>query len=291
MKRIMICAAVLAASIAAQAQLLWKVTSPGSDKVSYIVGTHHLAPQGMIDSISGLKDAIKGVDAVYGEVDMTTITPDIQQKMMAMMAAPADSTLNLVLTKEQYDSVGAIVNKYFNGMATVDQLAALKPVALSTQLSLMQNIAAFPGFNPAEQLDTKIQQEATALGKQAKGFETIEFQLGILYGDPIAEQAEALMKTVRHDTESIELSKKLANAYIKGDLDEMYSVIRDKDLGMDDDAVRKLITDRNVNWASMLKFILPQQSVLVAVGAGHLPGSNGMISLLRGLGFVVEPVN
>lgn len=287
----MICAAVLAASIAAQAQLLWKVTSPGSDKVSYIVGTHHLAPQGMIDSISGLKDAIKGVDAVYGEVDMTTITPDIQQKMMAMMAAPADSTLNLVLTKEQYDSVGAIVNKYFNGMATVDQLAALKPVALSTQLSLMQNIAAFPGFNPAEQLDTKIQQEATALGKQAKGFETIEFQLGILYGDPIAEQAEALMKTVRHDTESIELSKKLANAYIKGDLDEMYSVIRDKDLGMDDDAVRKLITDRNVNWASMLKFILPQQSVLVAVGAGHLPGSNGMISLLRGLGFVVEPVN
>jgi uncharacterized protein YbaP (TraB family) len=291
MKRIMICAAVLAASVAAQAQLLWKVTSPGSDKVSYIVGTHHLAPQGMIDSISGLKDAIKGVDAVYGEVDMTTITPDIQQKMMAMMAAPADSTLNLVLTKEQYDSVGAIVNKYFNGMATVDQLAALKPVALSTQLSLMQNIAAFPGFNPAEQLDTKIQQEATALGKQAKGFETIEFQLGILYGDPIAEQAEALMKTVRHDTESIELSKKLANAYIKGDLDEMYSVIRDKDLGMDDDAVRKLITDRNVNWASMLKFILPQQSVLVAVGAGHLPGSNGMISLLRGLGFVVEPVN
>ncbi len=42
MKKLMLCAALFAANFGMQAQLLWKVSAPGSDKDSYIVGTHHL---------------------------------------------------------------------------------------------------------------------------------------------------------------------------------------------------------------------------------------------------------
>ncbi|MDE5838051.1 MAG: TraB/GumN family protein, partial [Paramuribaculum sp.] len=48
--------------------------------------------------------------------------------------------------------------------------------------------------------------------------------------------------------------------------------------------------DRNAAWAETLKAELPVKSVLVAVGAGHLPGEKGLVSLLKNLGFQIEPV-
>ena len=65
----------------------------------------------------------------------------------------------------------------------------------------------------------------------------------------------------------------------------------DPELGMDDESAHKLIYERNANWVEELKKITPSTSVLVAVGAGHLPGEKGVISLLKKEGFTVVPVN
>lgn len=292
MRKVFITLAVAVATFSANAQLLWKVTAPGSEKASYIVGTHHVAPAGMIDSVAGLRDAIAGVDKVYGEVEMADLnTPELQQKMMAVMMAPADSMLNVVLTKQEYDSVGAIITKYLNGMATIDQMAMLKPAAISTQIAMLQNMQAMPGFNPAQQFDTSIQALAKTLGKTTGGFETIEFQTNLLYGSPISEQAKDLMKTVRMDDKAIEMTHKLSDAYMKGDLEGLAQIMLDPELGMDDESAHKLIYERNANWVEELKKITPSTSVLVAVGAGHLPGEKGVISMLKKEGFTVVPVN
>ena len=39
-----------------------------------------------------------------------------------------------------------------------------------------------------------------------------------------------------------------------------------------------------------LKSILPERPVTIAVGAGHLPGDNGLLDLLRKEGYTVKPV-
>ena len=54
MKKLILTIALVASASLAQAQLLWKVTVPESSNTSFILGTHHFAPAGMIDSISGL---------------------------------------------------------------------------------------------------------------------------------------------------------------------------------------------------------------------------------------------
>ncbi|MDE5744757.1 MAG: TraB/GumN family protein [Paramuribaculum sp.] len=291
MRKLIFTLVLVASASIAQAQLLWKVSVNDSDKPSYVLGTHHFAPSGMIDSISGLKDAINNVDAVYGELDMASMSdPSIQQKLAAMMMAPADSTLNVVLTKEQYDSVAVLVNKYFNGMATMDQLAILKPAALATQLAALQNLAAIPGFNPADQLDTKVQTVAASTGKEIKGFETIEFQLNLLYGDALSQQAKSLMSSVRNDGKVQQMAHELIAAYSKGDLEKLVEITEDSEIGMDADAKEKMIDNRNAAWAEILKTVLPVKTVLVAVGAGHLPGEKGLLKLLEVQGFKIEPV-
>lgn len=39
-----------------------------------------------------------------------------------------------------------------------------------------------------------------------------------------------------------------------------------------------------------MKELLPKQTTLFVVGAGHLPGEYGMINLLRESGYKVKPV-
>ena len=47
---------------------------------------------------------------------------------------------------------------------------------------------------------------------------------------------------------------------------------------------------RNRNWMEKIEMTLPVQSVLIAVGAAHLLGPEGLIQLLRDRGYTVEPV-
>lgn len=292
MKKILLTMVLVAlCTYCADAQLLWKVSGPKLNGVSYILGTHHIAPKGMIDSVSGLRDAINSVDCVLGEVDMSNIAgPEVQALTMKALQAPADSTLNVVLTKAEYDSVAVLIKKYFNGMVSIDQLASMKPAAIAGQIALMQNMLASPGFNPADQFDTKVQAVAREAGKETGGLETLEFQLNLLYNDPISEQAKALMKAVRTDDKAIEMTKKLVAAYEEEDIETMEELILDKELGMDALSAQKLIYDRNVNWVKTLQELMPVKKVLVAVGAGHLPGEKGLLNLLKAQGYTVEAV-
>jgi uncharacterized protein len=51
-----------------------------------------------------------------------------------------------------------------------------------------------------------------------------------------------------------------------------------------------LLKNRNKNWVKQLKQIMENKSVFVAVGAGHLVGNDGLISLLKKAGYNVVPL-
>ena len=52
-----------------------------------------------------------------------------------------------------------------------------------------------------------------------------------------------------------------------------------------------LLYNRNRNWVAKLKTLLPSKALVIAVGAGHLPGEQGLINLLRKEGYNVTPVD
>lgn len=283
-------AAVAAICSTAGAQLLWKITPAGADNpVSYLMGTHHVAPSWLIDSIPGLTEAIADVSKVYGEMDMSQAQgPETQQLIMAAGMAPADSLLTMVLTPAQIDSANIVLRKYMGPMADISQMAPLKPAMVSTVLAMMQAQRQFPDFNPAQQLDSEIQRRAAAQGKAIGGFETAAEQAALLFGAPITEQAADLMDAVRNDDKALENSKRLADAYMAGDLEKMLLIMEDPENGLAD-ASERLINARNRNWMNILAGELPSSATLIVVGAGHLPGRDGLISLLRRNGFSVEP--
>lgn len=144
-------AIAIAGCFGANAQLLYKVEKQGSDKVSYILGTHHFAPVAVIDSISELPGIINSVDKLYGELDMSVMKDQatimgMQQKMMAT----PDSTLDKVFTTAELDTIQSMLDRYLGGQITVAQLNLLKPATITTQAAAHMAMKIFPDQNPKE---------------------------------------------------------------------------------------------------------------------------------------------
>lgn len=272
------------------AQLLWRVTGNGIERPSFIFGTHHVAPVSVLDSVTGFGEALSAADVVYGEMDMrSAMTPSAQQILIRAQMAPADSTLSRLLSPAQLDSVGHALQALMGPMMSVDRFDMVKPMALNTMIAVMQAQRDFPQFNPTQQLDAVIQQRALAEGKRVEGLETVEQQASLLFGAPLVDQASDLMYTVRHLDEAESFSARLAKAYLDGDLTEMLRLMEDPAMGVADGSSH-LIGDRNISWIRVLAGLLPSASVLIAVGAGHLPGDKGLLNLFRKEGYTVEPV-
>ncbi|MDE6582898.1 MAG: TraB/GumN family protein [Duncaniella sp.] len=289
MKKLFILLALaLTATFTSTAQLLWQISRPGTEvPVSYLLGTYHLADYLTVDSLAGITPVIDKVDSVVGEIDFGKASSlEGQMAMATLAAAPADSTLSRVLTPAQLDSLQTILDTYMVGV-NVGQLDGMCP-AFAGMLIEVARAAEMTGkvSNP---IDVMIQTKALEAGKTVTGLETVEQQCEALFGGNIIEQAQSLMWGVSHDSEMKSTSRRIFEAYLHGDLNEILSII-EEDNSMDAAQTDRLIHSRNADWLRLLAGMLPAASLLIVIGAGHIPGEKGILKGLQKLGFDVTPV-
>lgn len=294
MKKIFALLMFFCITLGVNAQLLWKVSGNGLDKPSYIFGTHHVAPLSMKDSIAGMTEAMNGTSQVYGELVMEDMMkPEMLMKMQQAMMLPTDTTLKSLFTQAQYDSIASVVKENIGmELAMFDKL---KPAALNAQLAVVLSVKALKGYNPQEQLDTWFQTQAKQAGKKVGGLETMESQINILYNSQsLKRQAQQLYCSATHIDYGIDMTRRLAEAYLNQDLDKLLEITEEK-MGNACDSTSEeeeaLIYGRNANWAKQMPGIMKQASTLFVVGAGHLPGEHGVLKLLEKQGYTVEAMN
>lgn len=276
--------AVAMSVLGAAAQVLWRVTADGTDGVrhtSYVLGTMHTAGTEVIDTLAGLAEALEHVAVVYVEVlssDMA-LTP----AAMACAIAPSDSTLQRLLSPAALDSVCRYVSTFgVDGARTLEALGKMKPAMLDAFLEVRR-----AGASTDMAMDIALQHHATAMGKDVRALETAEQQMRMLMGTPIAEQLEALMESVRAPEAAQAASDSLVAAYRCQDLEAIGCLLVREMKGA---YAERMVYVRNRAWAAALVPEMRRCSVLVAVGAGHLVGPEGLLAMLRSAGFDVSPV-
>ena len=294
MKKILTLAAVVTAalSFSASAQILYKVEKPGNDKVSYVLGTHHFAPLSAVDTIKSLPEIINGVDKLYGEIEMSKMSdPAVIMSMQQKLMAPTDSTLAILLTPEQTADLTAAWEKYVgSSQQLAGMLQMVKPAVISTTMAAAMASKALPDLNPLEGIDGTMQNRAAAAGKTVAGLETMDYQIDMLYGRPISEQLESLLKTVKEADEEGTKAVELSNAYIAHDINKLYELIMDAD-NDNPQTMERMIYERNDNWVNILKDEMNETSILVVVGAGHLPGERGILEGLKKAGYTITAID
>lgn len=294
-RRVFLLVATLMVAVTAWSQLLWKVEGNGVSKPSYLMGTHHIAPASFIDSIKGLNEAINACDAVYGELHRDVMNDFASQQRLALaLIAPADSTLDKVFTPQEYATVQRIADGYLAPLGiNLKSLNMLKPIGVDLQLQSLRSMKYFKDYDPTNQIDRGVQNRGEQADKELGAFETLDDQINTIVSSPIADQAKTLLEACELDSLMEKMTIELADAYIHQEIDYLLTAIENPQYGSKptDEELDRILWSRNQRWAEKLATLMPQQSILVCVGAGHLPGSKGLIALLRNAGYTVTPVS
>jgi uncharacterized protein len=258
--------------------LLWKISGNGLTKDSYLFGTMHAKDESLFNFSETFLTSFAEADKFGMEISLDNM---MFEGIFNMMMADADYDIHKYLNEEEYSKLDKWLKKEFGFKLQVFE--RIKPIFIY----VMTNKASL-GTGNKPYLDEYLYNLAKDKNKEIVGLETVEEQVKALESITIEEQFKMILQSIDKQNKDQRDYKKLLKAYTKQDLDKMLSQMQKS--AMSDAAYKKLIDDRNVNMAERMIPIMQQQSFFVAVGAGHLPGENGIISLLRKKGYTVTAV-
>ena len=270
---------IAAVSFTAEAQdqsLLWKISGNGLDKPSYIFGTIHImcSDYRLEDKV---QTALANSDQVYLELDMDD--PAMATKMQQLAVNKDMKNFSYELKDEDKKKLNEFLVANYN--AGLEQLGILKPFALMGMILIKRISCDAP--NGVEEL---IKTEAIRAKKEIKGLETVEFQMGLFDNVPLEDQMVWIMDLLEDDYP--EEYSQMMEAYQEEELDKLELLMAESP-GMAN-YLDMLLYQRNKNWVPLISEISKNKSTFYGVGAAHLTGSKGVISLLKKEGYTVDPV-
>lgn len=261
--------------------LLWRISGKNLPRSSYLFGTMHVLCAQDAHLSDSMKSIISRCDEIIFEINLDDIMGMVQSlKYMRMID---NRKLSDLLDSGDYHKV----RNYFERQGSIlpfSMLERFKPLLIS---SLIEEDGL--DCKVTNGMELVIQKEAHQHSKKIRGLETAEFQASLFDSIPYDQQAKDLVNYI----DSMDYYKKstlqLVEVYRNQDLNKIDSLTRQGEAGMSN-YIDLLLYGRNRKWVDSLQSVLPSRSLLIAVGAGHLPGDQGLISLLRKRGYDVNPV-
>jgi hypothetical protein len=259
--------------------LLWEISGNGLKSPSFIFGTYHLISSSYIDSFPLIRINYDKTKAVVGEmlIDAEATTKIASAVLMT------DSSLTQLLTADEYK----LVDDYLKSISGMDLALfnKMKPVVISTFFYslLLKN-------ENGKAMDIYFQDIAKESGKKVYGLETADQQIAVLFGgSSLRQQAKQLVQAVKDKDKNLEEMRRTNHCYREQDLECLTKALSETS-EFTPEEMNKLLYDRNRNWMEKLPAMMLEQPLFIAVGAGHLPGEKGLLTLMKAKGYAVRPV-
>ena len=130
-------------------------------------------------------------------------------------------------------------------------------------------------------------QRAKGQKKEILGLETVEFQTSLFDEIPYEDQAEDLVEMLSDRSAMESIFEQMIKVYKEEDIEGLYNASADY---FNAQELEVLLHKRNRDWIPKMGEMAKDKSTFFAVGAGHLGGDDGVISLLKKAGYKVKPV-
>lgn len=282
-----------ASSVPTEKALLWEISGKDLKKSSYLFGTIHIISREDYFFTPAMEKALKSTESAVFEIDMEDMTDFSKiMGMLSSMYMKDNKRLRDLLTDEEY----SVVENHFQKMGLpLAFLERIKPMFLSMMAGGGEDMMGF-GMNgdtssSMVSYEMQIMDKAKAQQKDIAGLETMEFQMSLFDSIPYDAQAKMLLSSIQAEK----------SEEGEGQLEQMVKLYKDQDIqGMqlimkdDPDALggyeELLLQKRNRNWIPVMSEMMAGGPIFFAVGAGHLGGEQGVISLLRQAGYQLKPV-
>jgi uncharacterized protein len=263
--------------------LLWEISGNGLKQSSYIFGTIHIIKKKDFFLTDVIKNKVKQSQVFITEVDMNI--PLMQQLQLAQkMYLPDNMTLQDYVSPDDFRIFSTIVKDTMGlSQSKFDKYIRIKPFFTSSLL-IKYTIGKIKAY------ERELYKIAKNAGIPSDGLETIEFQLSLVDETPLNEQAEGLINEVKNFRQSLANYNEMVDIYKKQDLNLLYSMVVN-DSTADSEFNEEFIFKRNLKWIPIIEERISEYSCFIAVGGAHLPGDNGVLSLLQKRGYTITPIN
>lgn len=255
--------------------LFYEIASADGAVEGWMVGTIHALPIGTSWRTPEISAAIDKADLLIVEITNLDDKTALPQIFAQLATTPGQPPLDRRLPAELRGSLDNLLDR---GGLDPGQFASVETWAAA--LTLAQVTAE---GDPANGVDRALIADFN--GRPVREFEGARAQLSIFDRLPEADQRALLAAVVRDADKAAAQGAKLRHAWRTGDAATIEAASQTGILA--DPGVREaLLTARNRAWIAKL---LPQLEAgprpLVAVGAAHLVGPEGLVSLLAAQGY------
>lgn len=259
--------------------LLWEIKGNGLSHPSYLFGTVHIIPKKDFFTGDNLVAKLQKSEVLVMEVkDITNILASLS----AISEIYTDSgQIADFVNDDLYDSLLTFVDtaKGISKKQFEASMSNLSPLGLYAFLGIEMK-----GGENMEGYELYFMDLAYDFNLELAGLETINDQLQAFE----SMSYEAVIRMLIMSENSEEMGD-LYELYKKQDLDALLAHTM-SDEGMKN-AEHSLLTQRNKNWIPKIQDLISKKRCFIAVGAAHLPGENGVITLLRKEGYELNPIS
>ncbi|MES9947094.1 MAG: TraB/GumN family protein [Candidatus Thiodiazotropha sp.] len=259
--------------------LLWQIK--GSNVDSCLFGTIHSEDPRVTQLPEAVETYFNNADILMLEMSLDLMT---SARVAGLMLQDADGSLS----KQVGESLAQEATVAMQSLGVPPQVTEfLQPWAVVMTLSAPPQVSG-------QFLDKKLYSKAIAAGKQFQPLESPEEQISVFTSMTIKEQ-KSLLHNVLDEYQSYPgMYEQLTKAYLARDLDKLVEISfanpMSDDPALQDKVMEQLLTRRNHRMLERMEAYFNQGKVFIAVGALHLVGEEGLISLLRQRGYTVSRI-
>ncbi|MFC3072205.1 TraB/GumN family protein [Shinella pollutisoli] len=273
--------------------IFWRIEKPGTAP-SWLLGTMHVTDPRVLAMPEPARAAFAAAETVIVESDEIA---DEKKAAAAILARPDltmftdGRTITDLVDAEDAETLTEGLKRRGLSLAAVGRM---KPWMIASFVALPPCEIARKTAGAAF-LDQKLAKDAIAQGKALKGLETLVEQISALDSLPLGPQVQGLVQTLALGDGLEDVIETMSRLYLSGDTGMIMPMMRAAAPEEGDDAAayaefeQRIIIDRNHTMAERAAPLLAAGNVFMAVGALHLSGEEGLVSLLARQGFTVTP--
>lgn len=268
--------------------LLWEISGNELANPSYLYGTIHMIGKKDFFLSEVTKSSLEKTQKVTFEINMEDMS-DVSKLMPLMMQAfmSDNQTLKGLLSEEDY----TLVKNHFEKIGLpIMFLDRIKPMFLSALTSEDMLTLGQGSQSQMTSYELEIMEIAKTQNKEIGGLETMEYQMSMFDSIPYKAQAQMLVESIKSSNSTDDQFQKMVDMYKDQDIQGMQNMVDNDEEGIG--AYEELLLiNRNKNWIPIMGQMMVENATFFAVGAGHLGGDQGVISLLRKEGYTVKPLS
>jgi uncharacterized protein YbaP (TraB family) len=269
--------------LSSENSIMWQISGNNLKQNSYLFGTIHAIPYDDYFLGKNTIKKIKECQNLVMELDLSNMN---EQSIASLSLLPENTKITDFITAQEYNQLeDFLIHNYGMNKAIFENVySKLKPLFVEQFIML-----SIVGENK-KMYENEINDIAIENNKQKIGLETLEEQLALFDSIPLALQYKNLIENLHQFEVQKKQYQDMVEAYKQQDIQYLRTQF-DKHF-IDEMSIYKtiLLDDRNIRWIPKIEKIIQENSSFIAIGAGHLPGENGIINLLKKQGYTVQAI-